>query len=150
MSLVILEIRQNFLDHDSVLKAMDRAHRKGLNRLGGYIRKTAKNSIKRKNTTSHPGNPPHARQDASPLKTLLFYTYDRSTKSVLVGPAALGAAHAPPALEYGGPTMVRRRRPGGGYQIKRVQVRARPFMGPAEVQTRQRIPDVYKGILERR
>lgn len=90
------------LNSDKVMKMVNAKTRKALNREGGYIRTTAKRSIKKRPGASKPDEPPHSHSGL--LKNFIFYNYDPATKSVVVGPQKLNPSPtAPKALEYGGP-----------------------------------------------
>lgn len=91
------------LNSDAVTKLLDRQTRRAFSRAGGYIRATAKRSIKKRQGTSKPGDPPYSHTGL--LKNFIFFSYDPHQKSVIVGPEKLtrrGAEGAPKALEYGG------------------------------------------------
>lgn len=126
--------RNMFLDRPEIMKQMDKRTRKVLNRLGGYTRRTARNSIKKSRSKkgdqrppSPPGQPPLSR--TGKLREIR-YGYDRSTKSVVVGPVILGGTiapgQAPRALEQGGRSVIR-----DGKGRRTVYVKPRPYMKPA-------------------
>lgn len=91
-----------FFDSEKLTKMLDRKTRRALSRAGGYIRTTAKRSIKKRQGTSKPGDPPYSHTGL--LKNFIFYRYDPHTKSVTIGPEKLNRSDGdgPKALEYGG------------------------------------------------
>lgn len=118
-------------------------------RIGGYITKTAKNSMKSRQGSSPEGSPPHRHPETrEPLYRLLRFSVDRVSKTELVltaGPekfrqasraakavsSSLGPKTVPAVLEDGG-----RVRHFYGYgrplaQSTIAHVSKRPFMGPA-------------------
>ena len=91
------------LNSDKVKRMIGAKTRRGLSRAGGYLRTTAKRSIRKKAGASAPGEPPHSHSGL--LKNSIFYRYDPGSKSVIVGPELL---HKPrtgtlKSLEFGGP-----------------------------------------------
>ena len=89
---------------------------------GGYVRKVAKNSIKRSDPPSPPGKPPHSHIGL--LKSNIFFNQDQ-TGAVIIGPTKLNMLSfsreglptkgtIPNALEYGGEAYVAERRTSSG------------------------------------
>ena len=97
-----------FLDRETVTRDVGRTTTKALAKAGTWIRTTARNSIRSvpasKRFTappSNPGEPPRSR--VGHLKRFLFFVYEPSAKSVVVGPARIArATGAPATLEFGG------------------------------------------------
>src|SRR5262245_56269018 len=144
------ESKRMFFSVDTVLKQMDRVTLTALNRAGGWIRKTAQRSMRRRKKASAPGEPPSAH--AGQLRDLLFYVWYSSSRSVLVGPGPFGGAKSagqkprPPArLEGGGTTTLQGRRG----QRRSARFQARPYMGPAlELAIAQnKIADQYRNTI---
>lgn len=83
---------------------MDRARVRALSKIGAFIRRSARSSIRKvgkKGTPSNPGQPPKSRTGL--LRDFIQFAYDPATKSVVVGPEKLNRpSFAPPTLEYGG------------------------------------------------
>lgn len=92
------------LNSAAVKKMVNSKTRRALARAGGYTRSIAKRSIKKANSASAPGQPPRSHRGL--LKNFIFYNYDPSTKSVIVGPEKVVrpglTAGTPKTLEYGG------------------------------------------------
>jgi len=131
-----------FFDRKKVIRAADAANRKNLSKAGAFIRTTARSSIRRRKGASAPGSPPSSHTGL--LKRFLFFGYDRGRQTVVIGPMRLNQkiGTAPEALEHGGTSIVveglRRRR-----RKRRVQIRARPFMGPALQKELPKFPSLW-------
>lgn len=100
-----------FFDRQRVLAATDRATRRALSRAGAFIRRTAKGLIRKRKKASVPGQPPTSRTGI--LRNFLFFAYDPSQRSVVIGPAKTNQVFfdgngqpvtgtVPEVLEYGG------------------------------------------------
>lgn len=92
-----------FFDKSVVESVISKEEKRALGKMGAYVRAVARNSLKYKNKSAEPGRPPNVHrkitrvkfnkrtgetknQQVSPLKELLFFAYDPSTKSTVVGP----------------------------------------------------------------
>lgn len=93
---------------------------------------------KRPLASSKPGEPP--RSITGVLKNLLFFGYEPSRQSVVIGPAisSRSGGEAPPLLEYGG-TANRRNRT--------VTYKKRPFMQPAFEKERPKLSRMFRDQL---
>jgi len=138
----------SFFDSAAVLTALDPSRRVALARGGAFIRRTARNSIRRRKTPSTPGQPPT--NQTGTLKKLLFFGYDRSTSSVVVGPALFAGRKSPDGptpptltLEAGG-TFYRQRR--DALEARRIE--PRPYMGPALAANLSKLPPLWKDVLK--
>lgn len=110
-----------FFDRAKVTNAVDRTIRRNLSRFGAFVRKRARSSIRTRKRISAPGQPPTNRTGL--LKRNIFFVYEPSRRSVVIGPVLLnGGSGAPELLEHGG-TVIRR--------DVRMNYRPRPYMGPA-------------------
>lgn len=132
-----------FFDRRAVRRAVGRGKRRALSRGGAIVRKTAQRSMrytksqalqrrerdegrrKRMSATRHapPGRPPRAVRPHPLLRKLLFYGYDSTSETVVVGPLALGRAVVPGLHEFGGSRRGRNprrrlRRVGGGGEVR--------------------------------
>lgn len=148
-SLVVIRASRFFFDSDLVRKELRAAERKAFSQAGSYVRAVARNSMRTQSDpkkVSRPGKPPFSKKGQ--LKNLLFFSYDPQTRSVVVGPEALGKAQAPSALEFGGTVTVRRRKRNGrpGKPV-RSDIAARPYMEPALEISKSKIPEAFSGIL---
>ncbi len=129
--LKIQAIKTKFFD-SRMLNAADRARWRFLTYAGGFIRKTARNSMKegKAGAISQPGSPPfYHRNSPVRFKDTIFYFVEKSENKVYAGAILLngrGGHKVPKLLEEGGPSTITR----GGRQIP-VMIRARPHMRPA-------------------
>lgn len=163
-----------FFDRPAVVNAVDRAERRALSKVGAFIRRRARSSLRFRKRVSLPGETPsvHTRDKAASLKNILF-AFQPQTHSVLIGPVGLGenqGATVPQRIEFGGVWEVleeqwkhtknadrwfsvsgrRRADPRKRYRSRRIEYAARPFMGPAleaEVAAGT-IPEAYAGTVE--
>jgi len=135
--------RETFVDRKAVRSAVDRTARRVLSRFGAFVRRAAKSSIRKRKRTSAPGKPPSSHTGL--LKKFIFFGYDRQRRSVVIGPQRLNqkVGDAPHALEYGGTsTVVEGLR--GRRRMRRVRIRARPYMGPAFEQERPKLAAMWR------
>jgi hypothetical protein len=107
------KFKQGFFDRGTVLAAMDEAAVRGMKRTGGYLRKVARNSMKKRAGASPPGQPPNVH--VGTIKSLLFFAFDPATKTLVVGPVGFGGSDVPKVLEFSGRGIAKR-----------------PFMKPAQ------------------
>lgn len=142
--MITFDIRSLFFDRGAVTRAVDKAKRAVLSKAGAFIRTTARHSIRTRKGSAPPGKPPHSHKGT--LRRLIFFGYDRSSDSVVVGPVGFRRSTAPNVLEFGGKaTLVRRRR--GRLVRQRASYDARPFMGPALAKERPRLPSRWANSL---
>lgn len=107
--ITLKEAKRNFFDKPRVLNALDKARLRALSKAGAFIRKRARSSMRRSPSYSKPGRPPHAHVGL--LKTMLFFSYDRSRESVVIGPVALSrSSDVAPLLEFGARVTARHER----------------------------------------
>ena len=147
--MIDMRITKLFFDKPKVLRAVDRATRQALTKVGAFVRRTARSSIRKRKRTSEPGKPPTSRTGL--LKKFLFFAYDSQRQSVAIGPAELTGAKSkgvPEILEHGGSTTIVRRRKGKLVR-KRVKIAARPFMVPALHANLEHIPKQWRGRVRR-
>lgn len=150
--MIDITVREAFFDRPAVIKAIGKARVKALSRAGAFVMTGARGSIRRSPNYSKPGKPPTTRK-GSRFKNTILFRYDKTTRSVVVGPTKLNAkgdvpkAGVPSILERGGTHTTRRVRfvPAKGGGITRtgrpkqhkipagtnLRYEARPFMGPA-------------------
>ena len=137
--MIDFRVKEMFFDRAKVQKAVTDAARKVLSRFGAFVRTGAKSSIRKRKKISQPGQPPSSHTGL--LKRLIFFGYDPSKKSVVIGPTPLGSgtAEAPPLLEYGGSA---RRKDRKGKTVT-ATYRPRPFMGPALEKEEAKLPTMW-------
>lgn len=74
-----------FFDGNRVLSAVERTERRVLSRFGAYVMRGARGLIRSKKKPSKPGQPP--RSITGVLKKFLYFVFDPSKRSVVIGPA---------------------------------------------------------------
>ncbi|MDH4201410.1 MAG: hypothetical protein OEV87_00760 [Phycisphaerae bacterium] len=134
------KLKYLFFDSPKVVRAVDKSTRKVLSKFGAFVRRTAKQSIRKRKKTSAPGTPPSSHTGL--LKRFIFFGYDPQKRSVVIGPTRLtenNRGEAPSILEYGGRTTV-----NSGTKKTRVRIRPRPFMGPAFEKEKPNLPSMWK------
>lgn len=126
----IASLRGGFFNRDAVIQALDAAEFVALQRSGAYVRRVAQNLIKRRRTPSPPGQPPSSREGetgrgpwAGFLDRSIEFAYDRSSRSVLVGPIGMFNSGVPRVHEFGGTLRIRnprrrKRSVGGGGPLR--------------------------------
>ena len=97
---------------------------------------------------SEPGQPPSSHTGL--LKKFIFFAYEPSKQSVIIGPARLNktTGDALPALEYGGRTKIVARR-HRRRKVHTVNIQARPFMGPAFEREKPILPALWTGSIKK-
>ncbi len=138
--------KEGFFDRKVVLDALDKPTRDALKEIGRLIRKYAQKSLVYSDKPSLPGQPPHAHKSRTSTRTskktgktrtrsvsflreFLFFSFDQSTRSVVVGPVKLSStidSGALSALEFGGQATIQVHG-----KEKKASIAARPYMGPA-------------------
>lgn len=144
-----MKVTKLFFDRPAVKRAADRGTRKVLNRFGGAVRLTARRSIakagKSKTTRiSNAGEPP--RSHTGRLKGLILYAVDMTRRSVVIGPEkarSAVSADIPNVLEYGGVSTVEAFGKRGKRVKRKVNIEARPFMGPAFQKIEPKLPSMW-------
>lgn len=145
------------------LRLMDRASLRVMYKWGGYARRVARNSIKKRKSAAQPGQPPSRVNDV--LRGNIFFAVDQVNRTVIAGPQQVPSLdnNTPRLLEEGG-TAVRQfwlvddqglyHTPGDvpswagqivgavhsqGAPRTRVQYDAHPYMGPAADAANQQV-----------
>jgi len=127
-----------FFETEKVRKSVDKATRKVLSKIGAFVRRTARSSIRKRKKISEIESPPSGHTGA--LKRSIFFVYNPSKHSVIIGPTELNkGTDAPRLLEAGG-RVARRRR---GQRII-ATYKARPFMGPAWEKEQPKLPAMWR------
>jgi hypothetical protein len=143
--MIDLRIKDLFFDRQKVERAADKAKREVLSKAGAFIRQTARTSIRKRKGVSPPGNPPYSHTGL--LRRFILFGYDRSTDSVVVGPARISKpGDAPHALEFGGTTEMEQRRRGRRVRVK-ARIRKRPYMGPAMEKELPKFPTLWRNSI---
>ena len=146
--MVIAHFKQDFRETAAALAKFKAAARQALYRQGGFIRTTAKNSMKSgsPNNPSRPGEPPHSITGL--LKKFLFFSWDSMQQSVVIGPAAFKADPTTPRLlEEGGQESARVC--VGRHRVrKQVTIAPRPYMAPALQASQKKLPDYWANSIK--
>lgn len=130
-------VKGSFFDAQKVIDATDKAERQVLSKFGAFVRRTARTSIRKRRKTSKPGSPPSSHTGL--LKRNIFFAYEKSRNSVVIGPISLNkSGDAPELLEYGGRAT---RRING--KSRRVTYKPRPYMGPAMAANLPALPGMW-------
>lgn len=137
------QMARAFFDRKRVKNAMDRGTLRALRKGGAKVRLVARRSIRRRKSTSRPGQPPHSQTGI--LRESIYFAWDGRERSVVIGPARLNKpAPSGPArttaelLEKGG--RVRRQRRG---KRRVLRYRPRPYMGPALEKVKDKLPSKW-------
>ena len=127
-----LNTRTEF-DAKKVRRRVQQANIESLGHAGGAIRLTARRSIRRSDKPSATGTPPHTRKGQ--LKRAIVYVVEKQEERVVIGPeyATLGPAGMP--HEFGG-------------AFRGDRYKKRPFMGPALMKTKDRLPRKWAGSVK--
>ena len=145
-----VKFKAEFENTQRILDRMGQVAKRAIMGQGGYIRKTAVNSIKTIDGPSAPGSPPHNHRTfhgkRGALKNLLFFKWDDSSSSLVVGPELLPsmptAPTIPEILESGGTEMATVKS-GMVWQNKQITIAPRPYMSPALQSSQQRLPEFW-------
>lgn len=154
-------------------QAVQRADKKALTKVGRFIRKRSRSSIKRRKSVSSPGSPPHVHGKGNPPLKRILYWYDAKNRRVIIGPVNVPAQQRkigsqnrvplPNTLEFGGNVTIRQVKYRGkwtsvqglknisGLPFRSVNARyrKRPFMERALLDELRAgtIPQAYKGTV---
>lgn len=145
-----------FFDRARVVSAVSKAERRVLSKFGAFVRTRARSSIRTRKKASQPGRPPSSHTGI--LKGYLFFAYEPSRRSVVIGPAKTNQVFfrmdgtpvtglVPEVLEYGGAIRIlevlkygrwqradlrsKRRLAGLKTRLRTVTIAPRPYMNPA-------------------
>jgi hypothetical protein len=135
--------KSTFFDRTKVRSAVDRETLRVLSRFGAFVRTRARSSIRQRKRISQPGQPPSSH--VGTLKRLIFFSYEPTKRSVVIGPTPIaGGGQAPSLLEHGGTSSfvprTKRRRAAARY-------RPRPFMTPAFEEEKRTLPDLWRNSI---
>ncbi len=145
--------KEGFFDREKVMAAMDKATIGALSKFGAFVRQRAKSSIRKRKKSSKPGQAPSSHVGL--LKNLIFFSYDATAKSVVIGPTLINKpTGAPATLEYGGEAEIEGHqfRTRAGKRVyektsKRVSIAPRPYMGPAFETEKTKAAELWKNSI---
>ena len=133
------DARAGFFDREKVLRAVDKAQRKVFSKFGAFTRKRAKSSIRKRKKISALGSAPSSHTGT--LKKLIYFSYDATKRSVVIGPTLFRQdSKAPSLLEFGGTTTITPKR----RKVFIARYKPRPFMGPAFQAELPGLPAMWK------
>ena len=151
-----IKFKAEFEDTQRILSRIGQSAKRSLMRQGGFIRTTAVHSIKTAKGPSAPGSPPHnhpgltRKQHTQSLRKLLFFRWDDSAKSMVVGPELLPSGQLDPTvpgiLEAGGTEMATVK-VGTAWVRKRITIAPRPYMAPALKLSQAKLPEYWANSL---
>ena len=127
-----------FFDRAAVTRAADQATRTVLSKFGAFVRQTARTSIRKRKSSSPPGQPPSSHTGL--LKRNILFVFSPETRSVVIGPIRLNTGTDAPRILEHGDRVVRRRR----NRRVRIQYEPRPYMGPAFAREQQQLPALWQ------
>ncbi len=139
--MMTMKIKEFFFDRESVIKAAGKARVKVLSKIGAFVRKRAQTSMRYRKKAAAAGAPPSAHKESGALmRKLLYFGYDPSSNSVVVGPVSARGGEAPNLNEFGGRAKRYRR---GVKQPFIATYPARPFMLPALKAEEPKMPKAW-------
>ena len=112
-----------------IRKAVRQHNIRSLARAGATVRLIAKRSIRQRKKASTPGLPPNTRKGA--LRRAILFAVERSRQRVIIGPDRRFVGRSGAAHEFGG-------------RYRRERYPRRPFMGPALLKVRNRLPRAWQ------
>ncbi len=136
-------MKASFFDSKPVVSMMDRKTRKVFSKFGAFVRVKARSLVNKKggkkNVSAMPGDPP--RRHVGTLRRGIFFSYEMSKKSVVIGPVVLGGGSAQNlmALDQSGSVIIQ-----GQKKQRRVFIKARPFMMPAYEEEQPKLSAMWK------
>jgi hypothetical protein len=166
-----------FFDRPHVLREIEKREKRGLTRIGAFVRRTARSKmLRRRKRVSKPGQPPsvHSTDRVATLKNILF-AYEPRNQSVVIGPVKLNQVNQRPSgvsipipalMELGGRARIQEQAPKGTdnwrrrdlrrnprpwykYRTRVVRYRPRPFMQPALAENQDIISETINRSLGR-
>ena len=140
------EAKGLFFDSREVQDATTRAERKVLSRFGAFVRTRSRSSIRKRKAPAPAGSPPSSHTGL--LKRNIFFVFDPTWHSVVIGPIRLNGKRgsAPEALEHGG-TSVAVVGAKEHRQPERIEIEARPYMGPAFEAELPGVPSLWANVI---
>ena len=146
--------KEGFFDREKVMASMDKATIAALSKFGAFTRQRAKSSIRKRKKSSKPGQAPSSHVGL--LKNLIFFSYDASSRSVVIGPTLINKpTGAPATLEYGGDTEIEGHqfRTRGGKRVfektrRQVTIAPRPYMNPAFEIEKTKAAELWKNSIK--
>ena len=140
--MINMRVKSVFFDSKKVIASVDKTTRKVMSKIGAYVRRTARQSIRKRARSSPPGQQPSSHTGT--LKRFIYFGWDPVARSVVVGPTLAGSrTGAPEALEHGGMSVVSTGRKARRVQ-RMVRIAARPYMQPAMMKEIPKLPAMWR------
>ena len=142
IGLSLESVKQSIIDRKKVMDAAARLSNKNLGKIGAFVRRRAKSSIRDRKRVSEPGRPPSSHTGL--IKQFIFFVVEAYAKNVIIGPILLNrrSPSTLPALEHGGETLIMRHK-----KPVRISIAARPFMKPAFDAEAKKSPKLWEDAL---
>lgn len=145
------------MNAQAILTPAEKFQNRLLKQFGGYVRTTARRSIRpanRKRQTSEPGQPPLFHRGRLTYKDTIFFVVDARRKEVVIGGVLLSDTKSetavPGVLEHGGIAIFRQKRGKGQVFRKSARVLPRPHMAPAFSKAVDKfLPELIRGGIMR-
>ena len=168
-----MKVTKLFFDTKAITNSVAKATQRNLSKFGAFVRTRSRSSIRRRKKSSAPGKPPSNRTGL--LKRFIFFNYDPQAETVIIGPGKTNqiffnkdgqpvTGTVPEVLEYGGEIGIfevfkfgrwqradlrsRRRIQGRKQRLRRVKIKARPFMVPAFEKEKSKLPALWAGSVK--
>lgn len=138
----IKQFKAAFFDAKAVRDKLDPATRRALSKMGAFIRRRAKSSIRKRKRVGTPGQPPSSHEGS--LKRLIFFAYDADRQSVVIGPVAFRKGEAPKLLEHGGSAQKIYK----SGTSKQLHYHKFPFMKPAGEAEAPKFKDLLRNMVK--
>lgn len=140
------EAKGLFFDAREVQDAATRAERKVLSQFGAFVRTRSRTSIRKRQAPAPADSPPSSHTGL--LKRNIFFVFDPTWHSVVIGPVRLNGKRgsAPEALEHGG-TSVAVVGSKENRHTERIEIDARPYMGPAFAAELPGVPSLWANVI---
>lgn len=173
-TLALSQAKRSFFDRNKVQNAMDKTTGRVLSRFGAFVRTRAKTSMRKREGTSKPGQPPFAHTGL--LRKWILFAYERAQQNVIIGPLLANkifldgdgkprTGTVPEVLEYGGTIGIievfkhgrwqradlRSKRRLAGLKMRRrfVDIAARPYMRPAHAAELKQLSKLWSNAMNR-
>lgn len=131
---VLVQVKKSFFDRPEVERAVKRGKRQSLSRFGAFVRRRARSSIRKRKKIAEPFKPPSSHEGS--LRKLIFFAYDSSRDSVVIGPLPLNRFTGVPRLLEEGGVRVGALRP--------MFYRPHPYMVPALMTERRQAAPSFR------
>ena len=158
IAITLSDVKFHF-NQKAILTPAEKAQKKLLDKFGGTVRNTQRNSMKRGKVgprggkvRSQPGNPPFRQSDRLDIKRTVFFFTDAKKKDTVIGMVLLsgrpgGDRAMPGVLEHAGQAEIKA---GRGMKRKTINVRERPSSVPAFEKTiKKQLPGLIAGGIMR-